>query len=343
MMDLLLPLFAVLTINQEWSFDINFLGIVYKPWRLFLLVCSLPNLFCVLILLFIVPESPKFTYATGDEEKTLHIFRKIHRINKGSSASFDISEISKNEEFGESCQKSSQGFFNFMWSQTTPLFKGSHLKNILTACFIQFASCNTINGFWTFLPEMMNKVSLWTQNSKDSATICEVFGSKFNASISSDLSNPQCIETLEFGAFLHAFESLAFFSVSYLIMTLVINRVGKLIILSVVMFSSGTAAILLIFVAIPEVSIYLYMIMVLAGLGISVVNASTVELFPTKMRSMAVCISMMFGRLGSVVGSLILGSIIDDYCSYSFIMPIVLLFTSFALGFTIPNISKRYK
>jgi hypothetical protein len=52
---------------------------------------------------------------------------------------------------------------------------------------------------------------------------------------------------------------------------------------------------------------------------------------------------MMTGRTGSVVGSLILGSIIKKYCSYAFVMPIVLMVTSEALSFTIPNISRRVK
>jgi MFS transporter, VNT family, synaptic vesicle glycoprotein 2 len=339
-MDFMLPTFAVLTINQEWSFDINFLGIVYKPWRLFLLVCSLPNLFCVLILLFIVPESPKFTYATGDEEKTLQIFRKIHRINKGSSASFDISEISKNEEFGESCQKSSQGFFNFMWSQTTPLFKGSHLKNILTACFIQFTICNTANGFWTFLPEILNKVSLWEESGKGHATVCDVFTSTLGVNSSSSV---HCVQKIELSAFIHTFEYVFFLAIGFSIMSLLINRVGKLIILCFIFTICGSAAILLIFVKVPLISSYLFLIMLTVGLGMSIINASTVELFPTKMRAMAVCISMMFGRSGSVVGSLIIGVVIESHCTETFTMPIVLIVTSLALSFTIPNISKRIK
>jgi MFS family permease len=79
------------------------------------------------------------------------------------------------------------------------------------------------------------------------------------------------------------------------------------------------------------------------GLGMSIINASTVELFPTKMRAMAVCISMMFGRSGSVVGSLVIGFVIESHCRETFIMPIVLIAASLALSFTIPNISKRIK
>jgi MFS transporter, VNT family, synaptic vesicle glycoprotein 2 len=58
---------------------------------------------------------------------------------------------------------------------------------------------------------------------------------------------------------------------------------------------------------------------------------------------MAVCVSMMIGRVGSVVGSVIIGVMINEYCKYTFLMPIVLLFSSAVLAFTIPNIGKRIK
>lgn len=60
-------------------------------------------------------------------------------------------------------------------------------------------------------------------------------------------------------------------------------------------------------------------------------------------RAMAVCFSMMIGRVGSVIGSLLAGALIDGYCNELFIMPVVLLLSSAALAFTIPNIGKRIK
>lgn len=58
---------------------------------------------------------------------------------------------------------------------------------------------------------------------------------------------------------------------------------------------------------------------------------------------MAICFSMMVGRIGSFVGSIVIGLVIDKYCSFTFLMPIILLVTSGILAFTIPNIAKREK
>jgi hypothetical protein len=74
--------------------------------------------------------------------------------------------------------------------------------------------------------------------------------------------------------------------------------------------------------------------------------ALTTDIFQIELifcRAMAVCFSMMVGRIGSVVGSLVIGTVINNYCKETFLMPTILLLTSGVLAFTIPNISKRIK
>lgn len=57
-----LPLQAWFVINQKWSFVIPILQVTYKPWRLFLMACGFPSLFCGIALIFF-PESPKYTFS----------------------------------------------------------------------------------------------------------------------------------------------------------------------------------------------------------------------------------------------------------------------------------------
>lgn len=282
MFNLLLPTFALITINQNWNFDVDILHVTFKPWRLFLIICGIPNLIWAMVLIFIIPESPKYTFTRGDSEGTIKILQQIYRMNTGKSVqSFNVKAIVKNAEFKESFRDKSQGFFNFMWSQSVPLFKGSHLRNILTASYIQFSVCNATNGFWTFLPEILNKLSLWSESSNEPATVCEIFNS---INVVNNHTEGVCVQKLELSTFFHIYETAAFYALSYGIMSMVINRTGKLILILITVWSSGTAAFLLIFVETPVISSYLYLTLILAGLSISVVNASSVELFPTSMR-----------------------------------------------------------
>jgi hypothetical protein len=58
---------------------------------------------------------------------------------------------------------------------------------------------------------------------------------------------------------------------------------------------------------------------------------------------MAVSISMMAGRIGSVAGSNFVGVSIKNFCTYTWLVPTILLFSGGLLSFTIPNINKRIK
>lgn len=125
-----------------------------------MIVCGIPSVLCGIFMLF-MPESPKFTFSNGDEEKTIKILQRIYSWNTGkTSESFDVTSLMKDEEFEEKT-KTKMNLFHFMWTQTVPLFKHPHLKNTLTACFIQFCIFNSSNGFWTFFPEITNRIAVW--------------------------------------------------------------------------------------------------------------------------------------------------------------------------------------
>ncbi|CRK91005.1 CLUMA_CG004693, isoform A [Clunio marinus] len=343
------PIFASIIINRDWTFYIAPLDLVFKPWRLFMIVCGIPNIICSLITLFFMPESPKFTFSNGDEEKTLKTLQSIYSRNTGNpKESFQVKSLVRDAEYEENSAKKFNNFLHFMWSQTAPLFKHPHLRNTLTVCFMQFCIYNCSNGFWTFFPEITNRISLWHSSdpTDTSATICEVLEvtkvvEYQNQSLISLEEN--CVTKLESSAYGNVFILNTIYTVGWYLLSTIINCAGKLIIITTLLFTCSGVAIALMFVNIPTVSSYLYIILLTDGLALTVVNASIVELFPTKFRAMALCLALMCGRLGSVIGSNVIGLLLDEYCKYTFLMPAILLASSGLLSFTIPNISKRIK
>ncbi|EAT35248.1 AAEL012574-PA [Aedes aegypti] len=91
------------------------------------------------------------------------------------------------------------------------------------------------------------------------------------------------------------------------------------------------------------VSVWCYMILVMCGFAGSIVSAITVDLFPTNLRAMAVCMSSMFGRLGGVIGSNLFGLLLESQCELTFAIPGILLITCGLLSFFIPNIHQRMR
>lgn len=71
----------VLTRSFEWRFFDGL--IVYKPWRLFILINSLILGFDSFAMIFL-PESPKFLLAMDKPKETLNILQKMYALNTGN-------------------------------------------------------------------------------------------------------------------------------------------------------------------------------------------------------------------------------------------------------------------
>lgn len=161
---LLLPLIAVLVINQQWEFDVPYIGITYKPWRAFMIVCALPGLISSIVLIFL-PESPKFVLGQGNKAAAHEILRKMYRINNGSKTELEDFEIFEEPESIANRQRilkakeSRYPLLTSIWIQTAPLFRPPYLTSTLLICTIQFGIYATSNGFYMFVPEILNKIS----------------------------------------------------------------------------------------------------------------------------------------------------------------------------------------
>lgn len=286
---LISPLNGVLFLNREsWNIYIPILDLNFTAWRIYLIACSVPSLVAAAAIALLIPESPKFKYAQGDEAGTLKILRRIFRVNTGKSIlEFEVKKLIKDKEFEDGLLVKKCGFFTFMWSQTVPLFKSPHLRNTATACFLQFGICVAANGYYTFFPEITNKINLWLENNSGvSATVCDVLSSfeDTNKTMLAIESTQNCVTKLELNTFANLTILTALYSGGWLIISFLINWTGKLVIIVTWMMVCGTSSILLIFVQSPAASVYLYLILLVTGINMTIVNSSTIELYPTTLR-----------------------------------------------------------
>jgi len=58
--------------------------IVYKSWRLFVALVGIPNIIGGICICFFLPESPKYYFAKGEEEKALTVLAKMYAQNTGN-------------------------------------------------------------------------------------------------------------------------------------------------------------------------------------------------------------------------------------------------------------------
>lgn len=161
---LLLPLIALTIINQDWAFDVPFIDIRFKPWRLFLIICGLPGLITSIALCFL-PESPKFIFnIVADQKRVINILEKMNRWNNGHGSKLNVLEILEESESIENRQQilanqnSRFPLIKSVWTQTAPLFQTSHIRSTLLICSIQFGIYATSNGMFMFFADIMNRM-----------------------------------------------------------------------------------------------------------------------------------------------------------------------------------------
>lgn len=178
-----LPLMAWLVINQQWQFYIPVIGVMFKPWRLFLIVCGLPSFVCALALTQI-PESPRFDLSQGRQSETIRTLQFIHRMNNGKNVeplridniiAEDVEIVPmKTKDINEDVSKIGR-ILHSVKVQTLPLFMPPHLNKTLIACAIQFGIFTSSNGMYMFFPLILNRMADFTdKNPQSRATICEI-------------------------------------------------------------------------------------------------------------------------------------------------------------------------
>lgn len=146
-------------------------------------------------------------------------------------------------------------------------------------------------SLYMFFPETLHRMADFTKsNPVDSRiTVCEVYDvtkPKFlELLVKNDTETEKdCVTMLQLSTYEHTFVLEALYALGFAIIGMIINYTGKLPIILTVLFTCGSCAFALIFVNIPIVSTYLYVILLACGLAINIVNASTIELYPTNLR-----------------------------------------------------------
>lgn len=233
-------------------------------------------------------------FLKGDEEKTLEILRKIYRFNTGSY-NFDVYRINPNEEFGKAREK--KNVLKMMLEQTVSLIR-DYPRSILVISGIQFGILFVSNGMLLFFPNILHQTATFQATVEyEAAGLCFIVENAIEKN-QSNLDDPVCINELDISAYYYAIILETCYFVGFLIVSLLVNYIGRLSIFSFIFFTTGLCGFLIVFVKSPVIATYLYVWLLVSGVNNNLLNTVTYELFPTNLRSLALSLSLMVGRLG---------------------------------------------
>lgn len=233
---LMLPVFAMAILNQDWFFEIPVLNIEFLPWRIFMIVCAIPGLVCGIAFYFF-PESPKFLLSENKHEESLEILRTIFSSNTGEpKENYKVSNIISEYEdlqFSEYSKKEGwskiNNFLDVLWKQTFPLFNKKFIRNSLIICFIQFGLFSVSSGMALWLPDITNSITAYINEFPgDKALFCDIYNNKANLLINqTEGVHDACVEKFDELTFNFLIIVEAIFTMGFVVFSFLITIIPK--------------------------------------------------------------------------------------------------------------------
>ncbi|KAG4066762.1 hypothetical protein HA402_012829 [Bradysia odoriphaga] len=229
---LVLPLVAWLVINQDWIFDFPSIQFTYKPWRLFIVGCSTLSLVAFLIMC-ILPESPKFVLNNGNIVGAIEIIKTMHQWNCGRNSDLDhIYGLYDGTATEHEQNVRKRTLFASIWFQIKPLFLPPHLRTTMLMCVLKFIEFAGTNGLYVWIPEVLNRLA---KNDVDypgeQIRMCDVvyrYRPNITYTDKSIVFSPEsCIIKFEIATYEQTLLLEIFYTLSFVVQALLINRIGK--------------------------------------------------------------------------------------------------------------------
>ncbi|XP_057666431.1 synaptic vesicle glycoprotein 2A-like [Diorhabda carinulata] len=332
-----IPGMAWVILPQTWSINLPIIDVVFRPWRLLIIIYALPSLFFV-ILVFFLPESPKYLMTQGKSEEAICILRQIFAINNGKTRQeYPVKQIIWDDNETAVQRKKDSGILSSVWQQTAPVFRRKYILKTFMVCYLQFAIFFTTSTVIMWYPQILNSMSeLGKEVPNNEVTMCkavENISKNESVQILTDnyltdiiiqndairsIEGGKCNDNINDEVFMVSLTIGLCYVICYITIGSLINLVGPRRLLALFIISgtvAGICAQLLSSYTFIQVTLGIFL---MSAPGIGIVNAIVVDLYPTEIRGMALAVSLMFGRFGAMSGSYAGGNFFYDLCDYVF-------------------------
>ncbi|XP_052131892.1 synaptic vesicle glycoprotein 2C-like isoform X1 [Frankliniella occidentalis] len=307
-----------------WSLPLPWMA--FHSWRLYVVLCAVPSLLTALGMI-LLPESPKYLLGQGRGDEALVVLQRVFSANTGRPReeypvlSLAAQPNSSGRPAAGVNPKSPLAIMRSVWDQTAPLFTMEHLLSTFLALFIMFGIIAGANGLPTWLPELFNRMAMYeTAHPGQSASVCgSIEGLIGNATASSGSPGDECLAVVETDVFVNNLYVGVAGVIAPVLSVFLVGPLGKRTLLILSLILTGACGLGLKFVGSSLGFLVLACIVcAVTEMCISLFSSVAVEMFPTHLRAMAVSLSLMFGRLGSIVGNLMFGSLLETSCPATF-------------------------
>ncbi|KAK5639200.1 hypothetical protein RI129_011692 [Pyrocoelia pectoralis] len=322
---------------------------IYNSWRIFLLICAVPS-FVVAILLFFLPESPKFLLSHGRGDEALEIFKKIYKVNTGNDISeYPVKHLVVDQDINKSLnnpdkppsKNKCKNMISDILSNSKQLFLSPILKFTLISITINFTFHIGYYGLMMWFPELFNRFDEYSRDHPDkTADVCAV--TQYVIASGSQQDGKVCSDKIESDVFMESLITVAAAIPSNVIAVLGMDRLGRKFFLVFSTVTSGicAACMYLVYNKLQNLAVSAVFSGVISC-GNAALDCLITEIFPTNLRATGVAISMVAARLGGIIGNIVIATLLDMYCPAPTFIVAALLVGGGLLCLALPNTTRE--
>ncbi|XP_061392162.1 organic cation transporter 1-like [Musca vetustissima] len=364
---LTMPLLAIVVLPADWNFQIFNMNFV--AWKVYLAVCGLPSLLSSVIFGFF-PESPRFLISQGRNTEALEVFRKMYAANTGKSKdTYPIQELIKeikqkdegslnkiqvatieantkdicnegNPEMGTNNVKDAT-----LMDKQPNIFKTlcsrQYLGLSIQVCLIEFFIMIGQNTLRLWLPQLFASLNEYEQISNESTSMCTIFEYSVNKTNLMKNSTDECVVIITPSSYTNNIIVGCVGFIIYLAAGTLITAIGNKRIQVIGLTVAGSCGIALYWSSTSLTTLILTSTYsALGSMSASSAIGSSVNLFPTSLRTMIVSLTLMIGRIGSIAGNVVFPIFMSFGCIPPIAMIGIVLYLGCLLCAFLPNSNK---
>ncbi|XP_017889606.1 synaptic vesicle glycoprotein 2B-like isoform X2 [Ceratina calcarata] len=355
---LILPGLAWIIIPMPMSLQFN--GIVYNSWRLLLAIIVMPTLLVTLIAIK-YPESPKFLVSQGKTEEALSILKKIYAINTGNHEDeYPVKYLLCDDTAPVNDNKKGSGMLTQLlkniWQQIKSLASPPLLNYAILCWTIYFANMFGYYGFGLWLPELFNRfenyhnlhpnitvgVCKLMHDLQPSISVVNNVTAIADNVINATVDTVGCSPDMDEMVFINSLTINAFCLLGNILSGYLANKLGRRTMPVTTMLLAGVFGFAIYFV---NSSLQILMVSCVFSLAIVtanfVISSIVVDIFPTHVGAVTICMMTCFGRLGAIASNLAFGLLLDISCEVPiFLVGSIVIFGGL-LALTLPKKNSR--
>ncbi|XP_017486301.1 PREDICTED: synaptic vesicle glycoprotein 2B-like, partial [Rhagoletis zephyria] len=200
------------------------------------------------------------------------------------------------------------------------------------------------NTLRLWVPQMFASIEEYEQlHGTESATMCTILEYSVNKTHTQiiDSALGQCQVVITAASYTNNITVAVAGFIGYLLAGFIVNRIGSKILLTIGTVSAGLCEIGLYFsVSSLSTAILASISVTLGSISAMSILSSSVDLFPTSLRTMIVSLAMMFGRMGSILGNILFPIFMSLGCIPPFIMLTFVMWSAGIMSAFLPNTKK---